>query len=186
MAAKRAAPGAAARKGVRTPSPFTATRAKVPGTKLRARLTEALAPAQQDETEQFRDVVAMLRDTAGAIEDFLKDATDAQVSVNVVPGHSVNAGLEHRIVVRSASHGISDYLLRAYVPLKGYPVVLDTVDEEDTLLRTREDLERSLVELMQKQWLRERLIGLREILDDPSMRTDGRVVGRTQNRRRAS
>jgi hypothetical protein len=181
MAAKKTA---AAAKGMRTPTPFTAVRTRAPATRLRARLDEALAPAQQEETEPFREVVAMLRDTAGAIEDFLRrDTADAEVSVNVVPGHSVNAGLEHRIVVRSPSHGISDYLLRAYVPLKGYPVVLDTVDEEDTLLGTREDLERALVDLMQKQWLRERLIGLREILDDPAMRTDARVVGRAQARR---
>lgn len=144
---------------------------------FKERLRQGLAAYDLGDTAQFREVVAMLRDIALVVEEFLKEGQpNADVSVDVVPGHLVNAGLEHRIVVRAPSRGLSDYLLRAYVPLEGYPVIVDSVEEEDVEYDTPQTLQNALVELVQQPWFRERLAGLREILRDPQMRSDRRKV----------
>jgi hypothetical protein len=152
------------------------------------RLRKGLESVEKRDHDQFREVVAMLRDTASVIREFLqKGGQGASVSVDVVPGHLVNAGREHRIVVRAPSHGVSDYLLRAYIPTDGYPVVLDSVDEEDVEYPTSQKLQQALVKLVKEPWFQERLSGLREVLREPQQVAEAReVASGSQRPRKAS
>jgi hypothetical protein len=148
----------------------------MPTDDLKTLLRKGLEPVQRRHTDRFREVLGMLRDTASVVEEFLRRGTSADVSVEVVQGQRADDGLEHRVVVRAPSHGVSDYLLRAYVPLSGYPVVIDSVEEDDVAYRDAKALQGALVELVKKPWFQERLLGLREILRDPALHQVGGVV----------
>ena len=47
-----------------------------------------------------------------------------------VPGYPTNYGQEYRIVIRSNGTGYEHTLLRAYVPVSGRPIKIDTYDYE--------------------------------------------------------
>jgi hypothetical protein len=87
-------------------------------------------------------------------------------------------------VVRAPSHGIADYLLRAYIPTDGYPVVLDSVDEEDVEYPTSQKLQQALVKLVKEPWFQERLSGLREVLREPQQLAEAREVASVSQRPR--
>lgn len=145
-------------------------------TKLQRQLLEGLRATETADTTAYKEVLKKLRETADVVEHVLSEGAQGDVTVEIVQGQRTNDGLEHRMVVRSQSHGISDFLIRAYVPISGYPVTFDSVDDEDAVYRSAADLDAALVALTHKEWFQDRVIGLREMLRDPTMVSESRVV----------
>jgi hypothetical protein len=92
--------------------------------------------------------------------------------VKVELGHLVTQGQEHRVAIRAPEVGLSDYLLRAFIPPGGYPVVLDMFAEGDRLCDAPESLVAALVELSEQPAMQQRLTSIRSVLSDESLRPE--------------
>ncbi len=122
-------------------------------------------------SNRYQEAVKLLHGFAEQVAAFLNGEGRAPAEVVVELGHVVDQGQEHQVVVRAPAIGLQDYLLRAYVPFDGFPVVLDTFGEEDRRAESPEDLVRELVALMRRGDMVARLLAHRQALGDPSLRS---------------
>jgi hypothetical protein len=105
----------------------------------------------------FAQQVASLINTGGA-------------SVGVELGHLVNQGQEYRVVVRAPQIHLVDILLRAFIPIDGFPVVLDMFAQGETSCASEDDLVKALVGVSKQPEVRQRLTNIRQALLDPDLR----------------
>ncbi len=125
--------------------------------KLADGLAKALAPAQDPPTPKYLEIRELLNDFAHQLQDLI----GVGVTVTVDVGYFVSKGQEHRLAIRAPSLGFSDYILRAFIPLKGYPVELDVFEETDTICRNADDLVSALIGFTKKKHVQTQLTALR-------------------------
>jgi hypothetical protein len=136
-------------------------------TRLEKELEKSLQPLRRqndsavavDLLRAFAQQVAKLIDTGGA-------------SVGVELGHLVNQGQEYRVVVRAPQIHLVDILLRAFIPIDGFPVVVDMFAQGETSCASEDDLVKALVDVSKQPAVRERLTNIRQALLDPELRDD--------------
>ena len=152
------------------------TAAKGPRKKLVDGLTRSFAPVREQAIDRFREAVDLLHAFAEQVAELLKLPGGAPVEVKVELGHLVDQGQEYRVVIRAPEIGLSDYLVRAFVPFDGYPVMLDMFEEADRRCDTTESLVAALVELSGRPAMLQRLAAIRGALADESLRGERKEV----------
>lgn len=150
--------------------------------RLHAELRESLAHVKEEASEGYQETVALLRGFAGEVAAALNAPGAVQAQVTVELGHLVSDGQEHRIVIRAPDIGLSDFLLRAFVPPGGVPVVLDAYAEGEQRCASRQQLVEELVAFSRKPEVRDRLIAIRTILADASLRAERKAAGQVKAR----
>lgn len=138
--------------------------------KLVAGLKKSFAPVREQTTDRYREAVDLLHAFAEQVAELIKQPDGITAEVKVELGHLVTHGQEHRVAIRAPKIGLSDYLLRAFVPLAGYPVTLDMFEETDRRCDTAESLVAALVELSGQPAMQQRLAAIRSTLADESLR----------------
>ncbi|MFT3774000.1 MAG: hypothetical protein QM820_52210 [Minicystis sp.] len=145
--------------------------------KLESALDKSLAPVKEQAAGAYHEVVDLLRGFADKVAAAVNSGGGAVADVKLELGHLVNQGQEHRVVIRAPEIGLSDYLLRAFVPPDGYPVVLDLLSEGDRVCDDADGLVAALVELSELAATQQRLAVIRSALADESLRGERKVVG---------
>ena len=138
--------------------------------KLVEGLKKSFAPVKEQTTDRYREAVDLLRAFAEQVAELINQPSGGQAEVKVELGHLVNQGQEHRIAIRATEIGLSDYVLRAFIPVDGYPVVLDMFEESDRVCASAESLIAALVELSAQPSMQQRLAAIRSSLADESLR----------------
>jgi hypothetical protein len=127
---------------------------------LKKKIAEALRDDREELPTEYDLVLHKLRDTADAIEATLKPSV---IEVRIEPGHRVNMGQQYSFVIRVPSLGYRDVLLRAYVPLDGFPVSLDLFEDKHPHCASLEELEASLLEFLRDPDVKRRLLSLKDM-----------------------
>jgi hypothetical protein len=140
-------------------------------------LKKAFAPVREQTNERYREAVDLLHAFAEQVAELINPPGGVVAEVKVELGHLVNQGQEHRIAIQAPEIGVSEYVLRAFVPPDGYPVVLDAFSEADRACPTAESLVAALVELSAQSSMRQQLAAIRSALVDESARGERKVVG---------
>jgi hypothetical protein len=139
-------------------------------------LKKSFAPVKEQATDRYREAVDLLHAFAEQVSELINQPDGVRAEVKVELGHLVNQGQEHRVAIRAPEIGLSDYVLRAFVPFDGYPVVLDMFEEGDRLCQSSETLVAALVELSRQPTMQQRLAAIRSALADESVRGPRRKV----------
>ena len=121
-------------------------------------------------TDRYLEAVDLLHAFTEQVAHLINQPRGVKAEVKVELGHLVNQGQEHRVAIRATGIGLSDYVLRAFVPADGYPVMLDMFEETDRACADAESLVAALVELSEKPAMRQRLAAIRSALADESLR----------------
>jgi hypothetical protein len=145
--------------------------------KLEEGLEASLAPVREEAPDAYREAVDLLWRFADKVAAAVNPEEGVKAEVKVVLGHLVNQGQEHRIAIRAPEIGLSDFLLRAFVPSEGYPVVLDLFSEGDRVCADEDALVAALIEASGHPAMRQRLASIRNVLTDESVRGERKVVG---------
>jgi hypothetical protein len=133
-------------------------------------LKKSFAPVKERTTDRYREAVDLLRAFAEQVAELINQPNGIKAEVKVDLGHLVNQGQEHRVAIRATEIGLSDYVLRAFIPFDGYPVVLDVFEESDRVCASAESLVAALVELSGQPAMQQRLAAIRSSLADESLR----------------
>lgn len=121
-----------------------------------------------DEREPYNESVA----TLVAFADSLRRQVFAgvkNVTVNVTPGFTVNMGQQYKVQVllvgedEKQSSSYTDILFRAYVPLDGYPTVVDLFGEEKRRCKNKQELLTALKALLHNEDFKMRLRSLKTL-----------------------
>lgn len=133
-------------------------------TKLKAELEQSLRPVR----ERNNTIVAvdLLRDFAQQVANSI-GTSEAKVTVEL--GHLVNLGQEYRVVIRAPQLHLVDILLRTFIPLDGFPVVVDMFAEGEMSCKDEDALVEALVSLSKQSAVRERLTNIRQALLDSDL-----------------
>lgn len=147
-------------------------------TRLEKQLEKSLSPLKREHEDAV--AVDLLHGFAQQISKLLNPqtgnvpATNANVTVEL--GHLVNQGQEYRVVVRAPKINLVDILLRAFIPMDGFPVYLDMFAEGDASCTSEDELVIALVKVTEQRELRERLANIRRALRDPDLEEPGPEV----------
>lgn len=150
--------------------------AKDPRQKLVAELKKSFAPVKDQADKGVSEAVDLLHAFAEQVDELIRSPDGVAAEVKVELGHLVNSGQEYRVVIRAPAIGLSDYLVRAFVPGGGYPVMLDVFEESDRRCDSAESLIAALVDLSSHAAMQQRLAAIRRALADKSLR-GGRKKG---------
>lgn len=126
------------------------------------------ALSKEKEREPYNEVVATLLELADAIRRQVF-AGVKNVEVGVTPGFTVNMGQQYKVQVRIIDDrdqplaAYTDTLFRAYVPLDGYPTVIDLFGEEKRKCKNKQDLLDTLKVLLRDKAFQLRLRSLRTL-----------------------
>jgi hypothetical protein len=127
-------------------------------------LNKKVAAVLEDERETapsaHDQVVSKLQDLAAAIEASLVPGT---IQVRIEPGYRVNLGQQYSFVFRIEKSSFRDVLLRAYVPVDGFPVTLDLFDETHPECSTLDALEAEILAFLGHRDVKQRLRSLKTI-----------------------
>lgn len=74
----------------------------------------------------YEDAIQTLRQIALEIE---KTLLPGKIEICLAQSYHTDIGRQHKVVLRIPEQQYSDILLRAYVPVEGYPVTLDLFDD---------------------------------------------------------
>jgi hypothetical protein len=124
----------------------------------------------------YGEALALLKSVADRLAKFLNGPGRTEATVGLELGHAVSQGQEYRMVIHASSIGLKDYLLRAYVPSLGFPVVLDYLSEEPRRYDTQENLSAALVEMIKHPQMMARLLAIQQVLSDETLRGERREV----------
>jgi hypothetical protein len=155
---------------------------------LRAELVSGLKASLAESTEPpdaYARALDLLRAFAAEVRSSLSTGTKASLAgltVEVERGHLVNDGVEQRVVIKAPLAGISDVLLRAYVPVDGRRIKLDAFGEEDQICNSPEELVKALVDLPRHPDIKARLRIIRQVLGDPALKQEAKVVGKVRGK----
>lgn len=87
--------------------------------------------------------------------DGVREATSNVVFCRRERGFLTNQGQEYRIIIRSESTPYDQILLRAYVPLNGWDVILDLYDDNPKICADETTLRRELENFLEEPTTRE-------------------------------
>lgn len=143
-------------------------------------MDEVLAEAESAfVTDAYKESKQTLEDFASKLEEFVNRGSPVRAEVGLEVGHLVDFGQEHRVVVRAPAIGLKDYLLRAYINFEG-EVTIDTLVDDHVQFRNAADLVRGLIDMMKKPDMNRRLVLIRQLLQDESVRGPRPVVPRSK------
>jgi hypothetical protein len=144
-------------------------------TRLEKQLEKSLSPLTVEHDDAA--AVDLLHGFAQQISKLLNppsgDVATTSANVTVELGHLVNKGQEYRVVVRAPKINLVDILLRAFIPMDGFPVHLDMFAEGEASCTSEDELVIALVKVSQQPALRERLANIRRALRDPDLKEPG-------------
>jgi hypothetical protein len=125
-------------------------------------LNKKIAAALEDEAapSAYDQIVSKLLDLAAAIEASMVPGT---IEVRIEPGYRVNLGQQYSFVFRVPRASFRDVLLRAYVPVDGFPVTLDLFDDNHPACKTLEELEREIIGFLGHRDVKQRLRALKAV-----------------------
>ena len=121
-----------------------------------------------EEREPYDEAVATLLELADAIQSQVF-AGVKNAEVNVTPGHTVNMGQQYKVQVRIVDDrnqphaAYNDTLFRAYIPLEGYPAVIDLFGEEKRKCKNKKELLEALKVVLRDKAFQLRLRSLRTL-----------------------
>jgi hypothetical protein len=147
-------------------------------TRLEKQLEKSLSPLKREHDDDV--AVDLLHGFAQQVSKLLNQPSSngatVGASVTVELGHLVNQGQEYRVVVRASKINLVDILLRAFIPMDGFPVILDMFSAGEASSASEDELVSALVEVSQQTALRERLANIRRALRDPDLQEPGPEV----------
>lgn len=143
-----------------------------PRKKLVEELEASFAPVRKQASEAYRQAAGLVHAFAEQVDKTIRTTGRVSAKVTVELGHLVNAGQEHRVVIRANKIGLVDHLLRAFIPADGYPVTLDAFEETDLRCETADELVKNLVLVSQEPAMRQRLAAIRSALADQSLQSE--------------
>lgn len=149
--------------------------------KLEERVKKQLAPVKTGAKQHIgeQQVLDLLRGFIQQVNDAVNDPSAGarlKAEISLEPGHLVSKGQEYRVAIRVREIGLSDFLIRVYVPLAGYPVDLDMFGTGDRTCSSEDELIDALADLSSERTFHERLIHIRNALSDPSLEGPRAVV----------
>jgi hypothetical protein len=127
---------------------------------LQKKVATALKDERAGASSAYNDVLRKLRTLAAAIEASLKP--DA-IEVSIEPGYRANLGQQYTFVVRVPKAGLRDVLLRAYIPVDGFPVTLDLFDGQQPQCANLDALEMEIIGFLGHSDVKQRLLALKDI-----------------------
>jgi hypothetical protein len=127
-----------------------------------AELNKKVAAVLEDEAapSDYDAVVGKLQDLAAAIEASLVPGT---IEVRIEPGYRTHLGQQYSFVFRLPKASFRDVLLRAHVPVDGFPVTLDLFDDNHPACKTLEALETEIIDFLGHRDVKQRLRALRAV-----------------------
>lgn len=151
-------------------------------TRLEKQLEKSLRPLEEEQNDTV--AVDLLHGFAQRISKLLNPpsstVTTTSANVTVELGHLVSKGQEYRVVVRAPKINLVDILLRAFIPMAGFPVNLDMFAEGDASCTSEDELVDALVKVSEQSALRERLANIRRALRDPDLEEPGPEVQKSR------
>ncbi|KYG03629.1 hypothetical protein BE21_50715 [Sorangium cellulosum] len=127
---------------------------------LKTKVASVLSDERPASSKAYSEVLHKLRALAAAIEESLKP--DA-IEVRIEPGYRVNLGQQYTFVVRVPKAGLRDVLLRAYVPVDGFPVGLDLFDGQQRRCTNLDEIETEIIGFLAQPDVKHRLLALKDI-----------------------
>jgi hypothetical protein len=134
----------------------------MPDAELNKKIAAVLRDEQGAVPDDYDRVVNKLQDLAAGIEASLTSGS-ATIEVRIEPGYRVNLGQQYSLVLRVPKTGFRDVLLRAYVPVDGFPVSLDLFDDNHPRCDTLEALENEILGFLGHKDVKLRLRSLKRM-----------------------
>jgi hypothetical protein len=100
--------------------------------------------------------VDVLNEFCGAIREY----TSERLECWLTPGFPVNLGQEWRVMLKPKSRNYEQILLRAYIPLDGFPTSLDLYGEALTVCRSETSLRNNLASFLKTKTVLETILFL--------------------------
>jgi hypothetical protein len=126
-----------------------------------ATLTDRLLKQARDVDQPpaaFAEARAVL---AEAIQVLTKLIDNHSLKVACEVGHSVNYGVQHNVVVKESDGDFRDIICRAYIPIDGYPVTFDFMEEDLATCGNKKEMEDALVSFFGNTDLKNRIFAYR-------------------------
>lgn len=87
----------------------------------------------------------------------------APADVHLESGWTTNYGKQYKVVVSLPAMHLEETLLKVYVPVTGFPVMLDLYDEQPSEAADLEALDRAILSFLSRSDTRTRLGALQEL-----------------------
>ena len=126
---------------------------------LKDRLAKELADIGE-ESDDFSSARNVVEETRAAIS---RAVANDSLEVGYEVGRNVDHGLQHNVFVRTKDGRFKDLVYRAYIPMDGFPVRLDLLQEELVTCDTMQELEDAIAAFFQTPGLKTRLTMYRRI-----------------------
>ena len=123
--------------------------------------SESLGKTQKPE---FRQTYEAIRKIADGIRNALSKGRPGKLEVALEPGYLTNMGQQFRLRLSIPARKWEETLLRAYIPVDGFPVKLDLGEEEPVPCRDTAELEQAVLKVLKKPEIDSRLTIVRESL----------------------
>ena len=127
-------------------------------------IREKIQNLKLEDTQSREIVKKFFHDFCTALQDRVFGTTASNGRFYLEQGFSTNYGLQSKVVVRIENPPYQDVFFRFYVPLAGFPVVLDLWDEELTACDDLDQLEDKLSNFLDNPEVLARLTGYSEIV----------------------
>jgi len=124
-------------------------------------LSENLGKTQ---TPGFRQAYEALRKIAVGIRDALSKGQAGKLEVDLKPGYVTNMGQQFQLRLSIQARKWEETLLRAYIPVDGFPVKLDLGEEKPVPCADIAELEQAALDFLKKPEIDSRLTIVREFL----------------------
>lgn len=104
-------------------------------------------------SNQAQQVLDILDEFGRGVEQYAQN----QVTINRERGFVVNMGQEWRVTIRSLAGGPEQPMFRAYVPIDGFPTMLDLHEQELLKCDSPEDVRGALQEFLRDPSVKEQI-----------------------------
>lgn len=92
----------------------------------------------------------------------IRDYTEQKLECGVKQGFLVNMGQEWRVIIKPAGRDFEQILLRAYIPLGGFPTELDLYDDALVRCGSEDELRANLASFLQRKTIVETILFLKK------------------------
>jgi len=131
------------------------------GKKFADQLSENLGKAQKPEFDQ---AYKELREIAEGICEALSKGKPPGLEVRLEPGYATKLGQQFRLRLGVPARKWQETLLRAYIPVDGFPINLDLGEELPKPCVNAQELQKAVLDFMNKPEVAGRMSVVRELL----------------------
>lgn len=126
---------------------------------LKKKAADVLKDERGASPTPYDQVLRKLRSLAAAIEASL---SPSRIEVRVEQGYRVNLGQQYNVVVRIPRSDYRTVLFRAYVPVDGFPVSLDLLEDAHPRCADLDELEAEILRFLGHPDVKQRLLALKD------------------------